>query len=343
MQRSTEQLTNRCSTATLEEVLDNQEGITSRTVSEKIMNVCKNTIRWVLLVDVLIVLSVIILLTILEFGSVPQQRIGFYCNDPKLSFKFMGDTVSITLLLAGCIVAPFVVMWLAEYMCHSADSYDISLGCAGSRAKQIWSWYGHYMAGIIGLTFLCDVMKTLIGEPRPHFLDTCKPREAQNCTHQYIEEYTCTNTIDSEWFVSDSSKSFPSGHSALSVFTTVFVVWYLQNRLPSRTFFLKPWLQCMLCLWAVICSLSRIIDNRHHWWDVLAGCIFGLTFSVLTVTVLCRAFHINRVGSHIYTEPIDNGQLNFNGKRHSNVKILHETTDLPEGCELKNASSNWKE
>lgn len=57
LQRSTEQLTNRCSTATLEEVLDNQEGITSRTVSEKIMNVCKNTIRWVLLVDVLIALS----------------------------------------------------------------------------------------------------------------------------------------------------------------------------------------------------------------------------------------------------------------------------------------------
>lgn len=75
-------------------------------------------------------------------------------------------------------------MWLSEFVCYSADSYDTELGCAGSRAKQIWLWYGHYSIGIIALTFICDVMKTLVGEPRPHFLDTCKPREAENCTNE---------------------------------------------------------------------------------------------------------------------------------------------------------------
>lgn len=75
-------------------------------------------------------------------------------------------------------------MWLSEFVCYSADSYNAELGCAGSRAKQIWLWYGHYTIGIIGLTFICDVMKTLVGEPRPHFLDTCKPREAENCTNE---------------------------------------------------------------------------------------------------------------------------------------------------------------
>ncbi|KZC13765.1 Lipid phosphate phosphohydrolase 1 [Dufourea novaeangliae] len=309
------------------------------------MSICKNTIRWVLVLDIFLALTVIVLLTILEFGTVPQQRIGFYCNDPKISFKFMGDTISIASLFVGSLLVPILVMWIAEYMCHSADSYDIALGCAGSRMKQIWLWYGQYMIGVVTLMFTCDVMKTLVGEPRPHFLDTCKPREAENCTDQYVETYTCTNTIDSFWFVSDSSKSFPSGHSALSMFTTVFLVWYLQNRLSNRTFFLKPWLQCLICMWAVICSLTRIGDNRHHWWDVLAGDIFGLAFGILTVVVSCRAFRLNRVNSHIYNESIENGQLNFNGKRHQNVKkLLHETTvDLSEGRELKNASSNWKE
>lgn len=55
-QRSTEQLTH-CSTATLEEILDNSDGVTTRTVSEKIMSICKNTIRWVLFLDILLALS----------------------------------------------------------------------------------------------------------------------------------------------------------------------------------------------------------------------------------------------------------------------------------------------
>ncbi|XP_076647460.1 phospholipid phosphatase 1 isoform X2 [Halictus rubicundus] len=287
----------------------------------------------------------VVLLAVLEFGTVPQQRIGFYCNDPKISLKFRGDTISLALLLSGSILVPFLVMWIAEYICHPADSYDTTLGSAGSRAKQVWLWYGHYAIGIIALTIICDVMKTLIGEPRPHFLDTCKPREAVNCTDQYVGSYTCTNTAESEWFISDSSKSFPSGHSALSMYTSVFLVWYLQNRLPNQTFLLKPWLQCMVFLWTVICSLTRISDNRHHWWDVLAGCVFGLTCSVLTITVPCRAFSLNRIGSHVYSDPIENGQLNFNGKRHQAVKkLLNETTvDLADSCELKNTSSNWKE
>ncbi|XP_076639045.1 phospholipid phosphatase 1 isoform X1 [Colletes latitarsis] len=344
MQRSTEQLTH-CSTATLEEILDNTDGIKKRTVSEKIMSICKTAIRWVLLLDILLALSVIVLLGVLEFGTIPQQRIGFYCNDPTISFRFLGDTISIALLINGCLLAPIVVMWLAEYACHPVDSYSIASGYAGSRAKQVWLWYGHYLVGIITLTFICDVMKTLIGEPRPHFLDTCQPREATNCTDEYVEAYTCTNTNYTNWFVSDSSKSFPSGHSALSMYTSVFIMWYLQNRLPNRTFLIKPWLQCVVCLWTVVCSLTRISDHRHHWWDVLAGIILGFAFSVLTVTVSCRAFRLNRIDTRVYSEGIENGQMNFNSKKyHSVKKLLHETTvDLHEGRESKSASSNWKE
>ncbi|CAK9813653.1 Phospholipid phosphatase 1 [Anthophora plagiata] len=343
MQSSTEQLTH-YSKGTLEEILDNTKGITTRTVSEKIMSICKNTIRWVLLLDVLLAISVIVLLTVLEFGTVPQQRIGFYCNDPKISFKFMGDTISMTLLIVGSFITPLIVMWLAEYAYYPANSYNTAFGYAGSRTKQVWQWYGYYSIGIIALTFICDVMKTLIGEPRPHFLDTCRPREAINCTDGYVDTYTCTNTIDSDWFVSDSSKSFPSGHSALSTFTTIFIVWYLHSRLPNRTFFLKPWLQCMTCLWAVICSLTRIGDRRHHWWDVLAGGTLGFAFSVLTVSVQCRKFRLN--AAQMYNEPIENRQMNFNDKKQQSVKkLLHETiVDLPEGRELNNVkSTTWKE
>ena len=32
-----------------------------------------------------------------------------------------------------------------------------------------------------------------------------------------------------------------------------------------------------------LCSISRIIDKRHHWWDVLAGVIGGISLAVITV------------------------------------------------------------
>lgn len=34
---------------------------------------------------------------------------------------------------------------------------------------------------------------------------------------------------------------------------------------------------------ALICSISRIIDKRHHWWDVMAGMIIGGLMAILTI------------------------------------------------------------
>ncbi|XP_011697711.1 PREDICTED: lipid phosphate phosphohydrolase 1-like isoform X2 [Wasmannia auropunctata] len=306
---------------------------------------------------------VCVLLGILEFNTTPYQQIGFLCNDPKISFKFTGDTISFALLLSLSIILPLIVIWIAEYLCYSADSYE-SASCYGStRGRQIWRWYGHYGSGITSLTFVIEIMKLLIGEPRPHFLDTCKPREAVNCTDEYFNSYTCTNTEFSKWFINDSSKSFPSGHSALSVYTSIFLVWYLQNRLPNRTLFLKPWLQCLLAMWAVTCSMTRVGDNRHHWWDVLAGDVLGLLFGLFVVVVSCRHFCLERTvavavaaaasaaanagATHALNESLENGQIGGGydmQRKHNTKKLLAPTdvVDVSEGREMKDAT-NWRE
>ncbi|XP_029671562.1 phospholipid phosphatase 1-like isoform X2 [Formica exsecta] len=361
MQRSTEQLT-RCSTITLtEEVAENISGVTAtRTVSEKIMSVCRKTIRWIYIFDLVLALSVTVLLGILEFNVIPYQQIGFFCNDPKISFRFTGDTISMSLLIIFSVTLPIIVMWIAEYACHPADSYRSNAPNRNqvelTRNKQLWSWYSHYSIGLVTLTLVCEVMKVLIGEPRPHFLDTCKPREAANCTDEYISSYTCTNTEFSDWFVKDSSKSFPSGHSAISLYTSIFLVWYLQNRLPNRTLFLKPWLQCLTSMWAVTCSMTRVGDNRHHWWDVLAGNALGFLFGLFVVLVPCRHFCLGRIGAdvvvvpktaHALNEPLENGQIGSFEKQHQHsVKKLLDpaVVDISEGREMKDiAAKNWKE
>ncbi|XP_018362947.1 PREDICTED: phospholipid phosphatase 1-like isoform X2 [Trachymyrmex cornetzi] len=293
---------------------------------------------------------VIILLAVLELLVQPYQQIGFFCNDPKISFKFTGDTISAGVIISFSVAVPLLVIWIAEYIYYSADSYE-NASYYDTRSKLIWRWYGHYAAGILTLTLLCEAMKVMIGEPRPHFLDTCKPREAANCTNEYVISYTCTNTEVSTWSLNDSNKSFPSGHAALSVYTSIFLVWYLQNRMPNRTLFLKPWLQCLVSMWAVTCSITRVGDNRHHWWDVLIGDVLGLLFGLFVVILSCRHFCLERTAAnaadaatHALNEPLENGQIGgYDMQRKHNVKKLLNPTavDISEVREMKDIGRTW--
>lgn len=106
-----------------------------------------------------------------------------------------------------------------------------------------------------------------------------------NRRFRYIAQYTCTNTEERPYFIRDASKSFPSGHSSVSVYGAIFMIWYLQCRTPKlRSSMAIPLCQMVLATWAMFCSLSRIIDNRHHWWDVLAGAAIGAVTAFLTVS-----------------------------------------------------------
>ncbi|XP_012224974.1 phospholipid phosphatase 1-like isoform X2 [Linepithema humile] len=352
MQRSTEELT-KCSTITLSEEIADNTGAATTTHTEKIMGVCRKIIRLIYVLDLVLALSVILLVALLELNVLPHQQIGFFCNDPKLSFKFTGDTISMGLLISGTALMPIIVMGIAEYVCHLTNSYENVPGRSGStRNRQIWRWYSDYTVGILTLTLLCAIMKILIGEPRPHFFDTCKPHEANNCTDEYINSYTCTNTKTSYFYIQDSSKSFPSGHSALSVYTSIFLVWYLQIRMPNRTLFLKPWLQCLVAMWGVTCSMTRVSDNRHHWWDVLAGDVLGFLFSLFVVTVPCRLFHLDCAAAtvsatHTLNETLENGQIGENGfdkQRKQNTKLLSPAVvDISEAREMKDITTTWRE
>lgn len=318
----------------------------SQGAREKIMNACRSFWHWRLLVNAVIVVAVIVFLGVIELGVLPHQQIGFYCNDPRISLPFTGDTISIGILLGGSIVLPLIVMWAAEWTCHKSDSYrSLRPGCAGTRGKQIWAWYGHYTIGIVTVTCICDFAKILIGAPRPHFLDTCQPRETENCTDTYVQSYTCTNTNQPFWFVMDASKSFPSGHSALSMFTSVYLIWYVQNRLPRRatTSLFKPWMQWVILCWGLVCSLTRISDNRHHWWDVLAGVLLGTIAGIYSVRVNCRGFVLKEIGTGwTHNEPVENGHHSYDSRRHQSVRKLLSNTSV-ENREMGDVATTWKE
>ncbi|XP_050440397.1 phospholipid phosphatase 3-like isoform X2 [Adelges cooleyi] len=233
---------------------------------------------WIIFLDFMLLLLVLIAMCLVESGKIPHlQSIGFFCGDPKISYKYRGDTVKPHVLILVTLVIPFLTVVIAEYYMRDQRKFDSG---PYEWLKESLRWYRQYILGLIFVFFITDVGKVLIGEPRPHFLDTCRPLEAVNCTNSYVDHYECSNKVESMYIVRDASKSFPSGHASISVYGSISLAWYLQNKYKTGSLLLVPVLQAVCMLWAIFCSLTRITDHRHHWWDVLAGSIIGISITM---------------------------------------------------------------
>lgn len=166
--------------------------------------------------------SVLSLLALLEYGIIPGNQQGFYCQDPQISFKFEGEVVSPLVLGLGCIAIPFVALLLTEIL--SKRTYkNIDVGI-------LWYCYKECATGCILVLLLTEIAKIVFGEHRPHFLDVCQPDNALTCKpFEYVKSFTCTNPKYSKYFLIDSSRSFPSGHASLSWFIGTFSAVSISN------------------------------------------------------------------------------------------------------------------
>lgn len=113
------------------------------------------------------------------------------------------------------------------------------------------------------------------------------PDKAINCTEgTIINSYTCTNTEYSAYVISESQRSFPSGHAYSVFFSSVFLICYIQARfreMPSKL--LVVFVNSIILLWTSFCCITRITDNWHHPVDVIGACLITLPFVVYTVSV----------------------------------------------------------
>ncbi|CAH1164424.1 unnamed protein product [Phaedon cochleariae] len=236
--------------------------------------------------NVFLAILVLSLLVLAEFGFIPGPKLGYYCQDPSISHKFQGEVVSPLVLLVGSLVLPLLVLLCTELIAsRTFKKVDCGL---------VWYYYKECAIGCILVLALTQIAKVLVGEHRPHFFDVCEPDTAQGCVPgSFVESYRCTSARFSGYFLVDSSRSFPSGHSSVSWFVGVFSAYVIQTRLPSvRTGrLLKPFLISLCLTWSLLCSLTRITDRRHHWWDVLAGTTLGVLGALYTIQMVHKKMH----------------------------------------------------
>lgn len=100
---------------------------------------------------------------------------------------------------------------------------------------------------------------------------------------------------------------------------------YLQSRMPViRSKLLIPTVQSLLILWALFCSVSRITDNRHHWWDVLAGALFGILVASATVNISIENIEL-------FWNDIDSQKNLLNSHRKHSLTLV-SSSSIPFQC-----------
>ncbi|XP_061588907.1 phospholipid phosphatase 3-like isoform X1 [Cololabis saira] len=224
---------------------------------------------------------------VIETSAVQPYRRGFYCDDESIKYPAKsGDTISDGVLSAAGILITILSIVIGE-------SYRIYFLSEGSKSfvgnpyiSALYKQVGVFVFGCAISQSFTDIAKVSVGRMRPHFLDVCKPDFSTiNCSLGYITDYQCQGP---ESKVQEARKSFFSGHASFSMYTMLYLVFYLQSRFTWQgARLLRPLTQFTLVMMSFYTGLSRVSDHKHHPTDVLAGFVQG------ALVAYCIAFYVS--------------------------------------------------
>lgn len=235
---------------------------------------------------------------VIESSAIKPYQRGFYCHDESIKYPSKnGDTISDGVLSAAGILIVILSIVIGE-------SYRIHYLHEGSKGfvrnpyiSALYKQVGVFIFGCAISQSFTDIAKVSVGRLRPHFLDVCKPDfTAINCSLGYITDYTCQGD-DSK--VQEARKSFFSGHASFSMYTMLYLTFYLQSRFTWHgARLLRPLAQFTLLMMSFYTGLSRVSDHKHHPTDVLAGFFQG------AFVAYCIVFYVSDLFKYKSRKPL---------------------------------------
>ncbi|XP_015211280.1 phospholipid phosphatase 3 isoform X2 [Lepisosteus oculatus] len=218
-------------------------------------------------------------------GVQPFQR-GFFCDDDSIKYSFKRSTIPSPVLLAAGMILPVASIITGEcYRIHYLNEGSKSF-ISNPYVSTLYKQVGVFIFGCAVSQSFTDIAKVSVGRMRPHFLAVCEPDFSRiNCSDGYITDYFCKGE---ESRVQEARKSFFSGHASFSMYTMLYLAFYLQSRFTWRgARLLRPLLQFTLIMMAFYTGLSRVSDHKHHPTDVLAGFVQG------ALVAYCIVFYVS--------------------------------------------------
>ncbi|XP_071739337.1 putative lipid phosphate phosphatase 3, chloroplastic [Rutidosis leptorrhynchoides] len=241
---------------------------------------------------------ILLLLVFIEIGlNIIHPFYRFVGEDMMTDLKYpmKDNTVPIWAVPIYSVLLPLLV-FLSVYF-KRRDVYDLHHAVLGLL-------YSVLLTGV-----LTDAIKDATGRPRPDFFWRCFPDGIDKFDHW--GNVVC-HGIDSE--IREGHKSFPSGHSSWSFAGLGFLSLYLAGKIKA---FDRSGHVAKLCivflplLMASLVAVSRVDDYWHHWQDVFAGGILGLTVTTFCYLQFFPApYHTEGWGPYAYFRALEETRSN---------------------------------
>ncbi|KJA27493.1 hypothetical protein HYPSUDRAFT_35407 [Hypholoma sublateritium FD-334 SS-4] len=214
-------------------------------------------------------ITIILAVIFFSLNEVHGYRRLFSLADTSLLHPYtIHERVPDVALYFICFVAPLLIMPAVNFI----------------TVRSWWDFHTGSLGLVLSLALtgaMTQIVKITVGRPRPDIIDRCQPPSDAVDPQFGLTSWTiCTQTDFG--IMNDGFRSFFSGHSSLSFAGMGFLAYYLAGKVhlfDRRGHTGKAWLALSPFMAASLVAISRTMDYRHHWQDVLVGSIVGTVFS----------------------------------------------------------------
>ncbi|KAH8116869.1 PAP2-domain-containing protein [Phellopilus nigrolimitatus] len=219
------------------------------------------------------IVSVVLAAAFFSLDKVPGFKREFSIDDPTLRFPFATkERVPPIALYFIAIVAPFVLQIVVNLL----------------SVRSLWDFHNSTLGLLLSLSMtgvITQFTKITVGRPRPDVISRCQPHPGvTNPEYGLVTSAICTQ-MDVH-ILRDGWRSFPSGHSSLvsevSFAGLGFLAFYLAGKLhlfDEKGHATRAWISLTPLAGAALVAISRTMDYRHHWQDVLVGSALGFVMA----------------------------------------------------------------
>ncbi|XP_041011007.1 lipid phosphate phosphatase 2-like isoform X1 [Juglans microcarpa x Juglans regia] len=207
-----------------------------------------------------------------------------------LRYPLKGNTVPFWAVPILGILLPFIVILIYYFI--RRDVYDLHQAVLG------------LLFSVLITAVITDAIKDGVGRPRPDFFWRCFP-DGKAVFDPVTRKVLCTGIKS---VIKEGHKSFPSGHTSWSFAGLGFLAWYLSGKFRAfdhRGHVAKLCIVFMPILLAVLVGVSRVDDYWHHWQDVFAGGLLGMTIaSFCYLQFFPPPYDVDGWGPHAYFQTL---------------------------------------
>jgi len=212
------------------------------------------------------ILTLTLALAFFLLDKVDGFKREFSVSDTSLRHTFaVHERVPNSALFAIAFVAPLLLQWLINL----------------ATIRNWWDAHNSALGLVLSLSLagaFTQAIKITVGRPRPDLIDRCNP-DAQVVDPTFGLSTVAICHQSDRYIINDGFRSFPSGHASLSFAGLTFLSLYIAGKLhlfDTRGHAPKAWISLFPLIGAALVAVSRTMDYRHHWQDVLAGSLLGI-------------------------------------------------------------------